>query len=129
MSAENNFERQQYALDYIVKKYIAPTMRNLDFKKKNRKFTKKEDPYMKELKVYSSQWNTWDDVSFAIELNISSIEHKDQEIYKELVSTRIKNKEGKEKWYELNSFVQPDALGKEIVQDILDNAVPFFEKY
>ena len=123
MSLEKNVKRQQDALKGIVDKYIAPTMKELDFKKKNRRFTKKKDLYMKELNVYSSRWNTSDEVNFAIELFVYD------NVGKEIVASRIKGDDGKEKWYTLISSVEPNVLGEEIKQDILDYAVPFFDKY
>ncbi len=123
MSLEKNVKRQQDALKGIVDKYIAPTMKELDFKKKNRRFTKEDDPYMKELNVYSSRWNTSDEVNFVIELFVYD------NVGKEIAASRIKRDNGKEKWYTLTSSVEPDILGEEILYDVLNYAVPFFEKY
>ncbi len=124
-------KRQQDVLNEIVKDYIAPTMKTLEFTKNNKRFTKKKkkstkkkDIYTKILNVYSSQWNTSDEVNFIIELSVNDYADK------EIAESRIKRYDGKkEKWYTLTSSVEPEDLGKEIVQDISNYAVPFFEKY
>ena len=70
INSEEGSKANQKALEMIVKTNIAPTMKNLGFKKKNRVFTKKEEEYTKRLYVQSiSEWG--DKLRFKLNLAIN----------------------------------------------------------
>jgi len=119
----NDVKHQGKIRDYIVKTYIRPVMKQLDFRKKGNTFTKQDNVVTKMLKVYSSMNNTFDRVSFTLELFVS----KDgREIAQERVGFL---KHGKDVWYELTPKVDPDKLGKEIQKDILEYVPVYFAQF
>jgi len=122
MNQEKRAQSQQKVLEGIVSNYIAPTMKDLRFKKKGRLFHKEEPPHSKSLRVESSMNNTRDDVSFWVRYRVQG-ENK----YYDGSFTSINQRGGKyEKKYNLTPAVDPEELGKEIQSDIVEQAVPFF---
>ena len=115
-------ETQQEILSRIVNKYIAPTMKELGFKRKGRRFRAEGQTCEKELNVLSSRWNTRDDVSFTLEL---FVRRGGENTGDQRVGAL---KTGKDTWYQLNADVLPDELGRTVKKDIVDYAIPFFDR-
>jgi len=119
---------QQKRLNSIIGNYIAPTMKELGFKRKARWFGKEKEQYTKSMNIASSRWNTREEAIFTLELYV----------YEKHISGRTKRvedvrvgrlKTGRDKWYELTKEVDADQLGQQIQEDIRTYAVPLFNRF
>jgi len=102
--------------------YIAPTMKELGFKKKARWFHRQSETGNREsMNIYSSMFSDRNHVKFTLELYA-----RQEDIGKD--STRVGFlKTGRDTWYELTPKVNADQLGEEIRQDILTYVPAYFE--
>lgn len=125
MVARIKEKTQPQRLTEIIKNNIAPTMKKLGFRRKQRWFGKENEDYATSMHIQSNKWNTNQEVSFT--LNLYVYQKDISGASKNLAYTRVGAlKTGRDTWYELTPEVDAQQLGQQVQQDILDYAVPFF---
>ena len=125
MIARIKTKTQPQRLADIIKTHIAPTMKSLGFKRKNKWFGKEGKDYTTSMHITSGKWNTKQEVSFALSLYVfqKHISGSSKPVAYERVG-RLKT--GQDTWYELTPEINAEQLGQQVKQDILTYAVPFF---
>lgn len=128
------------SISNIIKDIISPLFKDLGFRKKGNNFYRQINDIIQIFTVQQSQWNTINDKSFTFNIGIYNedvyIECFDRglpkipNIYDCVVSLRISClKGGYAEWYKVNANTNIKTLEKLIEADLINVAVPFFEKY
>ena len=117
-------------LDEIIKENIAPAMKNIGFKRKNRWFISEGPSYDKYLWIMTNRFPTRGNMDFTLDLyvmNRGGIPTKDMEVANKRLG-QLKEIE-RDYWYEISSKTNAEKLGRKVGQDIAEYILPFFDEY
>ena len=107
---------QRVVRDQLITEVISPILRNWGYKKKGRAFLKKEERIVKRLNVYSSSWNSKNEVEFIFEISAKG------------PGVDISGERAEEKWFTLTKDTDLKRISLEVREHLIKVVKPFLDK-